>query len=90
MASAEALATIAAFWRSRVIPPETSWKELRELNHAALVRLDSLGLLQRRSSTRPERIVDDWQFPMYSLDLTLTRIDIESLREPQRLWAPDW
>lgn len=35
-------------------------------------------------------LIDRWQFPLYSLDLSLTQVDLESLREKQKLCVPDW
>jgi hypothetical protein len=31
----------------------------------------------------------EWQFPMYSLDLSKIPVDLKSLREQQRKWTPD-
>jgi hypothetical protein len=66
------------------------WTQLRQLNHGTLERLDSINLLQERSERDYQQLVDRWQFPLYTLDLTFLRVDIEALRERQRLWSPEW
>lgn len=90
MSTVEALAMVADLWQSEAILPEMERTQLRELNYGTLERLDSSGLLQERSDTDYQQLIDRWQFPIYSLDLSLLRIDIESLREKQRLWIPEW
>jgi len=90
MSTAEALATVADLWRHEAMLPEMQWTQLRQLNHATLEQLDSKGLLQERSNSDYQQLIDRWQFPLYTLDLNLIRVDIESLREKQSLWIPDW
>ena len=90
MSTAEALAGVADLWRSAAILPEMKWTQLCQLNHDTLNRLDSRSLLQKRSDSDYQQLIDRWQFPLYTLDLSFLRVDIESLREKQRLWAPDW
>jgi AbiV family abortive infection protein len=90
MTTAEGLAVVAEVWRPIVVAPDMPWQRLRELNHETLRRLDSRGLLQPRSSGEYGRIVDEWPFPMYGLDLTLIAVDPESLRKLQARWTPDW
>lgn len=70
--------------------PEMQWTQLRQLNYGTLERLDSRDLLQERGDSDYQKLVDRWQFPLYALDLSLLRVDIESLRERQRLWSPEW
>ena len=60
------------------------------LNHDTLERLDSRNLLQERSDRDYQKLVDQWQFPLYTLDLSLIPVDKKSLRERQRLWSPQW
>ncbi len=90
MSTADALAAVAEFWRSVAMTPEMQWTQLRQLNHGTLERLDSLNLLQERSDSDYQQLVDRWQFPLYTLDLSFLRVDVESLRERQRLWSPEW
>jgi AbiV family abortive infection protein len=88
LSKANALAEIADLWRPAAIGSEMPWQELRDLNHKTLERLDSKGLLQERSQREYESLVDWWQFPLYSLDMSLLKVNIELLREKQRNWSP--
>ncbi len=89
MSTADALTAIADIWRSEAMLPEMQSTQLRQLNHRTLKRLESSGLLQERSDSDYQQIIDRWQFPLYTLNLSLLPVDIESLREKQRLWVPD-
>jgi AbiV family abortive infection protein len=90
ISNSEAVAVVAEVWRSIAMSREMHWGELRQLNHRTLERLESKGLLQDRASTEYQRIVDDWPFPLYDLDLNMKEVDIELLRDRQRSWTPDW
>ena len=81
MSTSDALAAVADLWRSAAMLPEMQWPQLRQLNIDTLERLDSSSLLQKRSDSDYQQLIDRWQFPLYSLDLSLIRVDIESLRE---------
>lgn len=89
ISTADALAAVAEFWRPVAMIPEMQWTQLRQLNYGTLERLDSRNLLQERGDSDYQKLVDRWQFPLYALDLSLLRVDIESLRERQRLWSPE-
>jgi AbiV family abortive infection protein len=90
VASPEALAVVAAVWRPVPMAPELQWTEIRRLNHRTLESLDQKGLLQERPDSDYKHIIDRWQFPLFTLDLNLLRVDVGALRERQRLWSPDW
>ena len=86
----DALAAVAEVWRPVTMIPELQWTEIWRQNKRTLECLNQKGLLQERPEGDYQQIVDRWQFPLYALDLSLLRIDIESLREKQRHWSPDW
>ena len=90
ISTADTLTAVADLWRSEAMLPEMEWAQLRQLNYDTLERLDSNRLLQERNDSDYQQLIDRWQFPLYALDLSLLRVDIESLREKQRLWTPDW
>lgn len=90
MSTSGALATVADLWRSVEMLPEMSYLQLRKLNIDTLERLNSSSLLQECNDSDCQKLIDRWQFPLYSLDLSLIRVDIEALREKQRLQVPDW
>jgi len=89
ISSSQAVAVIAEVWRPIAMSRDMGWGELRQLNHQMLERLESRGLLQDRPSSEYQRIVDDWPFPLYDLDLSMMKVNIESLRDRQRSWTPD-
>jgi AbiV family abortive infection protein len=86
----DALATVAEVWQPIAMIPELQWNEIERQNNRTLECLNQKGLLRERPDSDYQLIVDRWQFPLYALDLSLLRVDIESLRERQRLWSPDW
>ena len=89
ISSSEAVAVIAEFWRPIAMSREMHWGERRQLNHQTLERLESQGRLQDRLPSEYQRIVDDWPFPLYDVDMSLMKVDIEWLRDRQRSWTPD-
>lgn len=90
MSTPNALAVVAEIWRTVAILPRTHWSEIRKLNIRTLECLNSKGLLQERPDSDYEDIVNRWQFPLCTLELSPLEVHIESLREKQRLWTPDW
>lgn len=90
ISTADALATVAELWRPVVIVPEMQWTQLRELNYRTLEHLDSRNLLHERSDSDYQKLIDGWQFPLYTLDLRPIPVKKESLRQTQRLWSAQW
>jgi len=89
IAQKDALILVADIWRSVSIKPETPSHEIRELNQQTLKKLDSTGILRKQPAHIYGSIIDDWQFPLYDLDLKLIPVDINTLRERQDSWNPD-
>ena len=90
LCSAASLAIVAEIWRANPVEPETHFSAIRELNVRTLRTLDERGLLAEQSSDVYSWIANEWQFPMYGLDLSKIKVDLEMLRERQRNWSPDW
>ena len=90
IAQKDALILVADIWRSVSIKPETPSHEIRELNQQTLKKLDSTGILRKQPAHIYGSIIDDWQFPLYDLDLKLIPVDINTLRERQDSWNPDY
>jgi hypothetical protein len=59
------------------------------MNRETLERLDDKELLNDVDARARSFIVTEWQFPMYSLDLSLIKVDKERLRELQAEWDPN-
>lgn len=90
LCSAASLAVVAEIWRTNPVEPETHFSAIRELNVRTLRALDERGLLGEQPSDVYSWIANEWQFPMYGLDLSKIKVDLETLRERQRNWSPDW
>lgn len=89
MCSAASLAVIADIWRANPVVPETDFRAIRALNVHTLQTLDERGLLAEQPSDVYSWIANEWQFPMYGLDLSEIPVDLERLRARQRNWCPD-
>lgn len=87
--STAALVLVARLWRTRVPSPETHCSEIRKLNHLTLKKLDEQELLKKHPDDVYRWIVQEWQFPMYDLDLTPVAVDPRNLRDQQQRWSPD-
>jgi AbiV family abortive infection protein len=91
LATASALAIIADVWRALELTPDTHCTTVRSTNRETLERLDDKKLLNDVGGSALSLILTEWQFPMYSLDLSLIKVDKERLRELQAEWDPnDW
>ena len=87
--TADALAAIADLWRCKEIGADTGANEIRRLNYSTLEALESRGLLQQQPSQTYSWVFEEWQFPMYDLDLSAVDVNPEVLRERQRNWCPE-
>lgn len=85
----EALETVAEIWR--LCPPamNTHFQEIRKLSYSTLGLMESRGLLEHPSSTY-SWLIDEWQFPMYDLDLSQITVSRDALREQRNNWRPSW
>lgn len=48
--------------------------------------MESNGLLR----DDPNFLIDHWLFPLYSIDLSLKKVNRQELREIQERWNPDY
>ena len=90
ISTAGALVSIAELWRVKEIEPQTPCTEIFAWNRDTLALLDSRGQLNQQSNHNLRWIANDWQFPMYSLDLTMRKIERDTLRTRQQNWSRDW
>lgn len=79
-----ALAVIADVWQPLAMTQALLWTEIRQQNYRTLECLEQKGFLQERSPSESSEIVGRWQFPLYSLDLSLLPVDLESLHKQQQ------
>lgn len=86
-ANPEALAIIAEYWRPVKLVDDLHWSEYRRHNIGTLERLDQAGLLRAPPKDGLAVLVDDWTYPMYSIDMTPTQVDRTALKEQQDAWV---
>lgn len=83
LASPVGLALVASKWQSVSMTPSFSANELRRLNQDTFELALSHGLATSATQGSLRLLIDRWQYPMYSLDLTLLKVleaDLESRR----------
>lgn len=83
-----AIAEIADMWRAVVLDDDLHVSRLRDLNLDTLKRLDELGLLEQQPQHVYSLIINRWQFPLHSLDISVRKVKKGDLREAQRAWVP--
>lgn len=87
--SAPALAEIAAIWREVELHDELEWRALRDVIIQTLDALKGKGLLIERPNEEYARIVNDWLYPLWPLDVrTFIKVDQKDLRKIQDSWHP--
>ena len=89
LATPEGLAVVAKVWRC-VKVPSLNWEDLRDLNHDTLDKLDEKGLLKRERAEEVSKVIEDWPFPLYPLDLAPKEVSEEGLEQARARWAPDF
>ncbi len=85
----EAVAVIATIWRPVELSDDLHWSEYERHNQATLAQLEQKGLLNSMSPEEVRTILDEWTYPMYSLDLKLEKVDLECLKQQQQDWVAD-
>lgn len=88
VSSPEAVATVADVWRGQSITLETHWSEIAKINRGTLEALESRGLLADQPDDTYRFIIENWQFPMYDVNLALIPVKLEALRQQQQEWNP--
>jgi hypothetical protein len=83
------LALLAEKWRPVEMTDECNFMTLRTLNYETIKALESASILKEKSDEVYTRIVDEWGFPLYSLELGEIKIPQAGLRERQERWTPD-
>lgn len=86
----DAVSVVAEVWRGSDINVTTHWSEIARLNRTTLEVLQTCELLNEQPAEAYSWIIEQWQFPMFDLDLSLIPVKLETLRERQRNWTPDF
>lgn len=83
------LALIADVWSDRMIEDETRWTEIVSINGEIAESLVDRDLLTAEAEQADiDRLVNNWGFPLGSLDLEQQDVLETELREEQQRWAP--
>ncbi len=90
VASPEGLAVVADVWRAVKVTSEMTSGELQQLNRRTLETLKSLGCLAKAPDQVYGKVIQQWPFPLYPLDLTIKDVKKADLHEIQENWIPDW
>jgi AbiV family abortive infection protein len=87
--TAQALELIASKWRPIKMTEDFSIDQLRILNSETLEELERKGLLCQKPQNIYATIINDWRFPLYSLDLSQMEVKKSGLLEIRDQWTPD-
>lgn len=82
----KALSLLADFWKDIEMNESFHWQDLRRLNDTFFLKMKAEGLLRED----PRFLIDHWLFPVYSLDLSLKKVDKLELRAIQERWNPGY
>lgn len=77
----DSLSIIAKQWRTVDISDDSSWQQLRKLNHHTLAKLASKNLIIEQPDSAHSTIIDNWLFPLHSLDIRIVKVDQSNLKE---------
>lgn len=86
----DGLCVVAEVWHQVEMRRDLTWPEIRKANIRTLEELEKKSLLHEQPSEVYGDIINNWQFPMYDLDLTKTPVDKAVLRRRQENWVPDF
>jgi hypothetical protein len=89
MLTPEGLKVVARMWQPLTLDDRMHCSEIKALNRRTLEALEGLGFLSKASEEDVRRIMD-WQWPMYSLELTEIRVTEDAIqRERDAVYADD-
>jgi len=77
----DSLSIIAEQWRTVEISDDSSWQELRKLSHHTLEKLAIKNLIIEQPDSVHSTIIDNWLFPLHSLDIRIIKVDKSHLKE---------
>jgi len=77
----ESLAIVAEKWRPISMSSDTSCQDLKKLNSQTLQFLKKENLLEKQPQAVYSTIVDNWLFPLHSLDIGIINVDESALKD---------
>lgn len=78
----DGLEAIRAVWKKISVTDQTHWQEVRELNVQVVKAIWDDDAMVESART----VVEKWIFPLTSLDMSLTNVDMQDLRRRQDAW----
>ncbi len=85
----ESLSLIADIWRQIEMTEDFHFQDLRKINEQTLDAMSDKGLLVAQTQEIYNRVINEWLFPLYDIELKEIPISREELREIQKKWSPD-
>ncbi|MEK7315392.1 MAG: AbiV family abortive infection protein [Candidatus Eisenbacteria bacterium] len=79
MFSSSGMQTVAQVWRGFTPKDDVRWTSLRSLNHQTLELLKAAGLCAGADEQALRTVLNEWPFPLWSLDTRLREVKFESL-----------
>lgn len=80
LAKPDALSLLANNWRALQMTDDFTWRQLRECNIKTLDNLEKNNLLTTQDEAVCATIINEWAFPLYSLDIRIIKVDQENLK----------
>ena len=87
---AESLEVISNVWNSLKLVKDTHWQDILKFNEDTISKLKEKKILEDQSVKIYQYIVQNWLFPLYSVDLKIRRIKIKDLKRIQDEWYPSF
>jgi len=87
---AESLEVISNVWDSLKLAEDMHWQDILKLNKDTISRLKEKRILEDQSVKIYQYIIQNWLFPLYSVDLKIRRIKIKDLKRIQDEWYPSF
>jgi len=88
ISDSRSLEVIAHIWRPIKMDKNYHWYEIKELNKETLINLESENLLKNIDEPTVSYIIDNWLFPIYSLDTRIIKVEQGKLKDIQNDWSP--
>jgi len=86
----ESLEVISNVWNSLKLVKDTHWQDILKFNEDTISKLKEKKILEDQSVKIYQYIVQNWLFPLYSVDLKIRRIKIKDLKRIQDEWYPSF
>ena len=82
----ESLKMINETWKNELMNPTYHWQQLKEKNIETLTKIINTNLIDNISNDTISTIIEDWLFPLYSIETEMVKVNVTDLREIQNNW----